>query len=162
MSDPPVTVAEAFKQFSQVTVAAVRRDCDFRPPPPTHSLQLRAYEHGTRARLNQAEDDLRVLRHERDDSLRDLNAFKEQNRAWVVDVNRWKAEARVPPALPCAICLPPPSSMLPTASLQADSALLVVKIAHPIELFWESPKLTSSSPPFSPHTQHRRIRTRPN
>jgi hypothetical protein len=35
----------------------------------------------------------------------------------------------------------------PTASLQADSALLVVKIAHPIELFWESPKLTSSSPP---------------
>ena len=53
-----------------------------------------------------------VLRHERDDSLRDLNAFKEQNRAWVADVNRWKAEARVPPALPCAICHPPPSSML--------------------------------------------------
>ena len=29
--------------------------------------------------LNQAEDDLRVLRHEHHDSLRDLNAFKEQN-----------------------------------------------------------------------------------
>lgn len=106
----------------------------------TRSLQLRAYEHGTRARLNQAEDDLRVLRHERDDSLRDLNAFKEQNRAWVADVNRWKAEARVPPALPCAIYLPSPFfHAYPTASLQADSALLVVKIAHPIELFWESP-----------------------
>jgi hypothetical protein len=76
MSDPSVTVAEAFKQFSQVTVSA-----------------LRAYEHGTRARLTQAEDDLRVLRHERDDSFRDLNACKEQSRAWIAEVNRWKAEA---------------------------------------------------------------------
>ncbi|KAF8501045.1 hypothetical protein F5888DRAFT_1632839 [Russula emetica] len=80
MSDPSIIVAEAFKQFSQVTVSA-----------------LRAYEHGTRARLTQAEDDLRVLRHERDDSLRDLNACKEQSRAWLTEVNRWKAEAR--PAL---------------------------------------------------------------
>ena len=69
-------------------------------------FQLRAYEHRTRARLNQAEDNLRVLRHERDDSLRDLSAFKDQNRAWVADVNRWKAEARVcPPSPHTASCL---------------------------------------------------------
>lgn len=76
MSDPSITVAEAFKQFSQVTVSA-----------------LRAYEHGTRARLTQTEDDLRVLRHERDDSIRDLNACREQSRVWLAEVNRWKAEA---------------------------------------------------------------------
>ncbi|KAF8272170.1 hypothetical protein EI94DRAFT_1796316 [Lactarius quietus] len=42
MSDPSVLVAEAFKQFSQATVSA-----------------LRTYEQGTRARLSQVEDDLR-------------------------------------------------------------------------------------------------------
>ena len=109
MSDPSITVAEAFKQFSQVTVSAVGRPgspalrwrCCAKPPLSLSlsNFQLRAYEHGTRARLTQAEDDLRVLRHERDDSIRDLNACKEQSRVWLAEVNRWKAEAR-PSALP--------------------------------------------------------------
>lgn len=73
MSDPSVLVAEAFKQFSQATVSA-----------------LRAYEQGTRARLGQVEDDLRVLRRERDDALRDL---KEQTQVWVAEVDKWKSEA---------------------------------------------------------------------
>jgi hypothetical protein len=100
MSDPSITVAEAFKQFSQVTVSAVGPGSIL--PAFSSSFirlsiiisQLRAYEHGTRARLTQAEDDLRVLRRERDDSFRDLNACKEQSRAWLAEVNRWKAEAR--------------------------------------------------------------------
>lgn len=107
MSDPSIAIAEAFKQFSQVTVSAVGGSgfpsilrCSL-----TFGLlvcsQLRAYEHGTRARLTQAEDDLRVLRRERDDSIRDLNACKEQSRAWLVDVNRCKAEARFRSALFC-------------------------------------------------------------
>ncbi|KAN0139816.1 hypothetical protein V8E53_002478 [Lactarius tabidus] len=73
MSDPSVLVAEAFKQFSQATVSA-----------------LRAYEQGTRARLSQVEDDLRVLRRERDDALVDL---KEQTQVWVSEVDKWKSEA---------------------------------------------------------------------
>lgn len=127
MSDLSVTVAEAFKQFSQVTVSAVRSGIPYLRAPYLRVIhchhrhcsfhsQLRAYEHGTRARLNQAEDDLRVLRHERDDSLRDLNACKEQTRAWVADVNRWKAEAR--PAHCPVPHLPSPSPYLlypPTA-----------------------------------------------
>ena len=78
-------------------------------------FQLRAYEHGTCARLSQAEDDLRVLRYKRDDSLRDLNVFEEQNREWVADVNRWKVEVRVclSPTLPRVIYLP--SSVLTPA-----------------------------------------------
>ena len=59
-----------------------------------HSFQLRAYEQGTRARLIEAEDELRALRHERDDALRDLNACKDQTRTWVSEADRWKAEAR--------------------------------------------------------------------
>jgi hypothetical protein len=110
MSDPSITVAEAFKQFSQVTVSAVGPGYHLPPfsssfiqppppPPPFTIFQLRAYEHGTRARLTQTEDDLRVLRHERDDSIRDLNACREQSRVWVAEVNRWKAEARLSPLL---------------------------------------------------------------
>ncbi|KAH8989675.1 hypothetical protein EDB86DRAFT_2942588 [Lactarius hatsudake] len=64
MSDPSVAVAEAFKQFSQATVSA-----------------LRAYEQGTRARLSQAEDDLH------------FNASREQAQVWVAEVDKWKSEA---------------------------------------------------------------------
>ena len=56
-----------------------------------HSFQLRAYEQGTRARLSQVEDDLRVLRRERDDALRDLT---EQTQVWVAEVEKWKSEVR--------------------------------------------------------------------
>jgi hypothetical protein len=94
MSDPSIAVSEAFKQFSQVTVSAVGPGSILPAFSSSCKLQLRAYEHGTRARLTQAEDDLRVLRHERDDSFRDLNACKEQSRAWIAEVDRWKAEAR--------------------------------------------------------------------
>ena len=108
MSDPSIIVAEAFKQFSQVAVSAVGPVLLSGGFPfqfsqfnsyYTHFFQLRAYEHGTRARLTQAEDDLRVLRHERDDSIRDLNTCKERSRAWFAEINTWKAEAR-PSALP--------------------------------------------------------------
>ncbi len=57
-----------------------------------HSFQLRAYEQGTRARLSQTEDDLRALRRERDDALRDLNANREQAQVWVAEVDKWKSE----------------------------------------------------------------------
>lgn len=96
MSDPSVTIADAFKQFSQATVSAVSRPGFTPPRSVVQSLQLRAYEQGTRVRLHQAEDDLRALRHERDDALRDFNACKEETRAWVAEVDRWKAEARTP------------------------------------------------------------------
>ena len=106
MSDPSIIVAEAFKQFSQVTVSAVGPGCILQRSILQPSFQLRAYEHGTRARLTQAEDDLRVLRHERDDSMRDLNACKEQSRAWLAEVNRWKAEARPHCSLSSMILIP--------------------------------------------------------
>jgi hypothetical protein len=61
---------------------------------PVHSFQLRTYEQGTRAKLNQADDDLCALRRERDDPLRDLNASKGQTRVWVAEVDMWKSEAR--------------------------------------------------------------------
>ncbi|KAI0252326.1 hypothetical protein BJV78DRAFT_1281686 [Lactifluus subvellereus] len=79
MSDPSIAMAEAFKQLSRATVSA-----------------LRTYEQGTRARLNQIEDDLRVLRRERGDALRDLNASKGQTRVWVAEADKWKPEARPP------------------------------------------------------------------
>lgn len=41
-----------------------------------------------------------MLRRERDDSFRDLNACKEQSRAWLAEVTRWKAEARPRPVPP--------------------------------------------------------------
>ena len=91
-----VAVADAFMQFSQATVSAVRAP-DSHPLHPrsvVHSFQLRAYEQGSRARLIEAEDDVRSLRHERDDALRDLNICKEQTRTWIAEVDRWKAEAR--------------------------------------------------------------------
>ena len=47
-----------------------------------------------RARLNQTHDDLRALRRERDDALRDLNASKDQTRVWVAEVDKCKSEAR--------------------------------------------------------------------
>ena len=47
-------------------------------------IQLRAYEQGMCARLNQTDDDLRALRCERHDALRDLNASKDQTQVWVV------------------------------------------------------------------------------
>ena len=106
MPDPfvAVTVAEAFMQFSQATVSAVSALPRFPPSFPAfgvvHSFQLRAYEQGTRARLVEAESELRALRHERDDALRDLNACKEQTRTCAAEVDRWKAEARHPTSLP--------------------------------------------------------------
>lgn len=85
-------------QFSQATVSAVGRA---RPASLTsssrsvvHSFQLRAYEQGTRSRLIEAENELRSLRHERDNALRDLNACKDQTRTWAAEVDRRKAEAR--------------------------------------------------------------------
>lgn len=92
-------------QFSQATVSAVSvlPRPDFPPSFPAfgvvHSFQLRAYEQGTRARLVEAESELRALRHERDDALRDLNACKEQTRTCAAEVDRWKAEARHPTSL---------------------------------------------------------------
>lgn len=101
MSDPSVLVAEAFKQFSQATVSAVGLATFLSDPSFTHS-QLRAYEQGTRARLSQVEDDLRVLRRERDDALRDL---KEQTQVWVAEVDKWKSEVRsVGSLLACRLC----------------------------------------------------------
>jgi hypothetical protein len=94
MSDPSIAIAEAFKQFSQATVSAVRRNSTFLTRSLVHSFQLRAYEQGTRARLHQVDDDLRALRRERDDALRDLNASKDQTRVWVAEVDKWKSEAR--------------------------------------------------------------------
>ena len=44
---------------------------------PVHSFQLRTYEQGTHARLNQIHDDLRVLRRECDHALRDLKTKDE-------------------------------------------------------------------------------------
>ncbi len=85
-----------------------------------HSFQLRAYEQGTRARLSQAEDDLRALRRERDDALRDLNASREQTQVWVAEVDKWKSEVRGLASLYTLhrLCL---------HSSQANSALVVVK-----------------------------------
>jgi hypothetical protein len=94
-------------------------------PPPFrsfNSFQLRAYEHGTRGRLNQAEDDLRTLRHERDEALRDFNACKEQTRAWATEVDRWKAEAR------------PTRYMRPYFSFVADAQRFVRTLSRRIEL----------------------------
>ena len=111
MTDPfvAVTVAEAFMQFSQATVSAVGRAPrgGIPHPPPrsvVHSFQLRVYEQGTRARLIEAEGELRALRRERDDALRDLDACKDQTRACVAEVDRWKTEARPCPRLTLASC----------------------------------------------------------
>jgi hypothetical protein len=84
--------------------------------------QLGAYQQGTRARLVQADDDLRALRRERDDALRDLNASKDQARIWVAEVDKWRSEARpfLPSSLPLFLCLLPPRSP------QSDRALIVV------------------------------------
>jgi hypothetical protein len=84
--------------------------------------QLGAYQQGTRARLIQADDDLRALRRERDDALRDLNASKDQTRIWVAEVDKWKSEAR-PPFFPSSLPLFP---CLPSRSRQSDRALIVV------------------------------------
>ena len=51
---------------------------------PFYSFQLRAYEQGMCARLNQTDFDLRALRCERHDALRGLNASKDQTQVWVV------------------------------------------------------------------------------
>jgi len=64
-----------------------------------HSFQLHAYEQGTRARLIEAEDELRTLRHERDDALQDLNACKDQTCMWVPKADRWEAKAHPCPRL---------------------------------------------------------------
>ena len=150
MSDPSVTVAEAFKQFSQVTVAAVRRDCDFHPPPPTHSpsaARLRAWD----SCATQPGRGRSVRPATRTGRLAEGPQCLQGAKSGV--------GRRCEPVEGRGACLPritlchlSPSPFFhayPTASLQADSALLVVKIAHPIELFWESPKLTSP-PPFFP------------
>jgi hypothetical protein len=72
MSDPSIAMTEAVKQFSQSTVEYLPYNS------PVHSFQLRAYERGMRARSNQPHDDLRALRREHDDALRDLNTSKDQ------------------------------------------------------------------------------------
>ena len=41
-----------------------------------------------RARLNQADDDLRTLQYEHDGALRDLGASKGQTRVWVAKVDK--------------------------------------------------------------------------
>jgi hypothetical protein len=58
-------ILTAYAQLSQVTVATVRRDFDSTLCVPVqsfqriqHSSQMRAHEHGTHPRLNQAKDDL--------------------------------------------------------------------------------------------------------
>ena len=83
-----------------------------------HSFQLRAYEQGTRARLSQVEDDLRSLRRERDDALRDLNASREQTQVWVAEVDKWKSEVCSLHISGTELCLP---------SSQANRASFVVK-----------------------------------
>jgi hypothetical protein len=39
-------------------------------------------------KIKLADDDMRALRRERDDALRDLNASKDQTRIWVAKVNK--------------------------------------------------------------------------
>ena len=87
-----------------------------------HSFQLRAYELGTRARVNQTDDDLRALRRERDDALTDPNARKDQTRVWVVG---WTSGTRSQRRMwwyvsPFVLCL----SLHP---LQADGVLIMVR-----------------------------------
>jgi hypothetical protein len=112
MSDLSIAITDAFNQFSQATVSAVRHNYSILLTSflahSSHS-QLGAYQQGTRARLIQADDDLRALRRERDDALRDLNASKDQTRSWVAEVDKWKSEARppfLPSSLPLFPCLP--------------------------------------------------------
>ncbi|KAI9465551.1 hypothetical protein BJY52DRAFT_1383145 [Lactarius psammicola] len=94
MSDPSVAVAEAFKQFSQATVSAVGRDITFLSDPSLFTHFSFALTNKGRVRGSvKAEDDLRALRRERDDALRDLNASKEQTQVWVTEVDKWKSEA---------------------------------------------------------------------
>ena len=56
-------------------------------------FQLRAYEQGTRAKLNQIYDDLRDLRRESDPALRDLKTKHESG------MQRWTSESRR-----CVLC----------------------------------------------------------
>ena len=58
--------------------------------PPVQSFQLRAYEQGTHARLNQIHDDLRTLWREYDDVLRDLKTKHESG----VQVDKRKSKVR--------------------------------------------------------------------
>ena len=91
MSNPSIAIAEAFKQFSQATVSAVRRNTFLTLLLFTHFSS--ALTNKERPRLNQTHYDLRVLYRERDDALTDFNASKDQARVWVAEVDKCKSEA---------------------------------------------------------------------
>ncbi|KAI0251966.1 hypothetical protein BJV78DRAFT_1205941, partial [Lactifluus subvellereus] len=80
--DPSIAVVEAFNQFSQATVSAVRRN--------TPRLRTRNECKITQA-VNQTHDDLPVFRRDRDDA--GSNANKDQTRVWAADVDKWKSKA---------------------------------------------------------------------
>ncbi|KAI0317772.1 hypothetical protein OF83DRAFT_1171678 [Amylostereum chailletii] len=90
MPDPSTILADAFKTISQATVTA-----------------LRAYEQGERARLAEAGDEIRQLRRERDDAIAQVQSVKQQDAAWAVEVDKWKAELD---KADLAVCVAPSST----------------------------------------------------
>ena len=105
-----------FHSIQLATVSAVRWNTS--PyTSPVHSFQLHAYEQGTHAGLNQIHDDLRALRRECDDALRDLKTKP------VSGVQRWTSESQR-----CVLCHVSPLVLrLHLNSRQADRVLIVVR-----------------------------------
>ena len=77
MSEPLIAIVEEFNSFKRLSLQCSAPE--YLPHnSPVHLFRLRAHEQGMRARLNQTHDDLCTLRHERDDTLRGLDANKDQ------------------------------------------------------------------------------------
>ncbi|KAI0055584.1 hypothetical protein BV25DRAFT_1921693 [Artomyces pyxidatus] len=75
MTEPSIVLAEALKSISHSTVTA-----------------LRAYEQGSRVQLARAEEDIRIVRQERDDAVAAVYETKKQEQSWKQELEKWKGE----------------------------------------------------------------------
>ncbi|EIM86027.1 uncharacterized protein STEHIDRAFT_169037 [Stereum hirsutum FP-91666 SS1] len=74
MAEPSVILAEAIKSISHATTTA-----------------LRTYEQGARAQIAQAQEEIRQLRHERDQAVTEVHVCRQQEQTWQQEILKWKA-----------------------------------------------------------------------